>query len=247
MPYYISVLGDSISSFRGYCNNVIDNTDIYYYPNPGVPGCNVTEFYQTWMYDAIFTQLHSIILKIDYVAGSSVVGYSGTLDGHASSKYKMNNINRINNLTNNGVSPNAIFIFGGTNDLCQKANFNLDNFINNYANMINLILSNPLYANTKVLCITPFKNMLTVDDDKAGTFTFNNLNNVYSWINYIANQANQRYGNNRCFCCDLHDIHLENGVYSDQYSHPNVAGMHVIADRIAFVCSLCGIGDHYGN
>lgn len=240
MSIKISILGDSISTLEGFSNNVVMNDDHdCYYPNSEN---DVTQLDETWWKEAC-RQLQGTLLINDAIGGTCVGYYNSTQDNynHLGSNWCMNNSTRIEDLHGSSSTdyPDVIFVFGGTNDLCQN-DFNQQTFANNYSNMINLIHTR--YPNAKIVCITPYQCYLTSDHNPQ--ITFDNLNTVCYWINHITTL----YPN--CYLCSLQDIHLSGNNTppdADSHDHPNVKGMRIIADRVAFVCSLNGIGDYiYG-
>lgn len=243
MAERISILGDSISTLNGFSNNIIDsNYPGNYYPHSGN---NVTNFNQTWWGDAI-NQLGGTIISNDSIGGTCVGYYStNNYDSlHLGSKWCMDKQLRVSDLgqtnPNSTLSPTRIFFFGGTNDLCQNytnpidisnyGNYNNVTFKTHYLHTLQLIYNTYNY-NPIVMCITPFKSPLT----KQGNDNYTKFNDMCFHIADCVNYF-RSFGYD-CKLVSLQDIELTvSAGQLDASYHPTASGMHIIADRVAYVC-----------
>lgn len=232
----ISVLGDSISTYDGFSNNIVDPQYVgYYYPQSDTTLNNdVTMVTQTWWWEAI-RQLtgnteQNIVIN-DSIAGTCVAYYNSNTDNiyHLGEKWCMNNQIRINDLGDSNITssnhPDIIMFFGGFNDACQ-IDFKADTFYNQYIETLRKIF-NTYSSNITILCITPYY---------CGTME-SNLNNYTTVCNKIAAAVNhfRTYGYD-CKLVSLMDISLSyNNGGADLSDHPSVLGMRQIADRVAYV------------
>lgn len=229
MGVKVSVLGDSISTYENYSNNVIDRNDpAIYYP---VNEPTVNSVTKTWWWDAIL-QMGGQIVSNDSIAGSCVVNYS-SLMGHASGRFCMNNQARINDLGDSNVTssnhPDVIMFFGGTNDICQSGVFKNEDFINSYSNAVRMMYER--YSNSiAVLCITPYSNSYLTTNAESGNDV--RFGQVCAGIALVVNHYKAE--GRRCKLVSLQDINLVEGIDAN-VGHPTASGMHTIADRVAYV------------
>ena len=221
----ISVLGDSISTFQGYSNNVIDQR----YPGIYYPCNDVNSVEKTWWWN-VSVQLGGRIVSNDSIAGSCVAGYNRAESDHSGQKWCMNNQLRINDLGESNVSssnhPDIIMFFGGINDVCQD-DFNNETFINSYSNAVRMMFER--YSNKiTILCITPYAT-------ERLTTAKRNLTRFQQACSGIALVVNlyRNYGYD-CKLISLQDIELQDNE-QDVLGHPTKAGMDRIADRVAYV------------
>lgn len=103
----ISILGDSISTFKG----VIPERNAARYPQDNL----VTELDKTW-WKRVIDELGAILGVNDSWAGSQVSNILDKPDGNIGPDRCMACIDRIKNLGTNGT-PDVIFLYGGTNDI----------------------------------------------------------------------------------------------------------------------------------
>ena len=226
MSLKVSVLGDSISEYEGYSNNIIGPPYTHQYPQSGTDVDSVTEI---WWWEAI-RQMGGQIVSNDSIGGSCVADYGIEDDNHhTGKKWCMNNQTRINDLGDSSTSssnhPNVIMFFGGTNDLCiDSSHYKLDTFVNSYSNAVRMMFER--YSNSiTILCITPFDSILT-------TNSTTNFHQLCSGIATVVNHY-RTYGYD-CKLVSLEDIKLQ-GSDIDSHLHPSVSGMRKIADRVAYV------------
>lgn len=239
----ISILGDSISTYAGYSNNVIDRSDpACNYPNTNQQHGNVDDVAKTW-WKNVSVQLEGQIVSNDSISGSCVAFYgSGT--GHAAREFCMNNQTRINDLGDSNVTssnhPDIIMFFGGTNDVCQIKDFDNTTFINSYSNAVRMMFER--YSNKiTILCITPYDSPMTTGFEWATdskTIEENekkqkNFQQVCSGIALVV-QHYRNYGYD-CKLVSLQDIKMQQFGDIDDIWHPNKLGMDKIADRVAYV------------
>ena len=130
-----SVLGDSISTFQGYT----PPGGVYYAPSSG-PVTGVSDVEDTWWMQVIRTR-GGVLLANNSWSGSTVAE-SGNL-GAAS-------LSRIRKLGPDGVSPDAVIIFTGLNDVGRYVP--LEVFRSDYEKMIRRIME--LWPGVQVLCGT---------------------------------------------------------------------------------------------
>lgn len=215
----ISVMGDSISTYYGYSNNVVqgiggvhDTYDSVYYPK----NSNLTSVYQTWWMQSI-GYMGGQIVSNDSIGGTCVGYYNNNTDDYyrLGSKWCMNNPTRINDLgqpdPSTGLCPDVILFMGGTNDACQ-ADFNIQTFMNNYSNTVRLMSER--YNNPTIMCITPYYSILSS----------NHIDEICYAISVVASQ----YPN--CVFVNLRNLDMTGKL--DVNAHPNVDGMTAIASEV---------------
>ena len=232
----ISILGDSISTYNGFSNNIVDPQHVgYYYPHEEEnANNNVTMVTQTWWWEAI-RQLtgntEQNILVNDSIAGTCVAYYNSNIDNyyHLGAKWCMNNQVRIDDLGDSDVTsdnhPDIIMFFGGYNDACQN-DFNEDTFYNQYVETLRKMFNT--YSNSiTVLCITPYDcDLMRLISEKYHKV----CNKIAMAVNHF-----RTYGYD-CKLVSLMDIYLDKNDGSvDLKYHPNITGMRQIADRVAYV------------
>lgn len=223
MGYKISVLGDSMSTLYGYSNNVVNpNEHNEYYPRN-----DVSELQDTW-WGKIANDTNSNLVCVDAISGTSVAAYdiNNNADTHQGPIWCMNSVARVNNLGTPTVAqnnPDLILFFGGTNDLCQT-NYDVNQFMLQYANILNMMTQR--YTNAQIVCISPYKNVLTYLNDP----------NKYELMLYAMSQV--VLGRSNCHFVSLKDVVLRN-VYEtsgpaekDNEEHPTKAGMSIIANYV---------------
>lgn len=221
----ISVLGDSISSYTGMSNNVINRSeqnDNYY------PSGNVDNPSETWWAQVIGAKGGTTL--VNGAIGGTCVGWYYNPDGslekndyyHLGSKWCMNNADRINSL--GGVEgsvncPDAILFFGGTNDCCRSNDvFDSNKFFMNYANAVRMMIDR-YGVNTKIICITPYKCYLTEANG-----------NYKSVVDLIWLTTIQDFAKDSTIFVDLSKLDMTGKL--DANFHPNAKGMDAIADEV---------------
>lgn len=111
----VSILGDSISTFKGWCDvtTVDGKTSSMHYPKPGVEKYDVNTVGDTWWYKVIYDKMSTGIFEKNISAGNTTVVQNTTGDSSAA-WYGWDFGTRIQKL---GLgNPDIVFIFGGTND-----------------------------------------------------------------------------------------------------------------------------------
>ena len=223
----ISVMGDSMSTFQGYSNNIIDPNDHggNYYPTNE---SSVNTVDKTWWWKTI-GQLNGTIVSNDSIGGSCIGGYNDADVSHSGSKFRMNQQARVNDLgdpnTSSSNHPDLIMVFGGYNDACQSA-FDAKLFINSYSNLVRMIFER--YSNKiTILCITPYK-CKSMEQIEAKYLDV--CNGIATVVNHY-----RSYGYD-CKLVSMMDMYFctDNG-FCNNNDHPTAAGMQQIADRVAYV------------
>lgn len=157
---YMSILGDSISTFEGYIPSENDT----YYPNE-----YITDVEQTWWKQLLNKTGMKLSLNNSW-SGSRVCSSSITT--------------RVNNLSNGVNSPNHIIIEMGINDFKYPSllgDYNgkgaiptsLSNFANAYSYVLNNVRKN--YPNAKIYCCT----IMQFQYDNVVGFPMKNSNGEY--------------------------------------------------------------------
>ena len=104
----VSILGDSISTFKGWCDTTKGGA---YYPRTD---CDVTDVSQTWWYRLIYSHMSTGTYEKNISAGNTTVVQNTTGDSSAY-WYGWDFGTRLQQL---GLgNPDVVCIFGGTNDL----------------------------------------------------------------------------------------------------------------------------------
>lgn len=228
----VSVLGDSISMYRNWSNNVIDSsvTNTIYYPDNGP---TVNDVSKTWWAEAC-RQIGGTMVSNDAVGGSCV-GFYGTVDHynlHLGSDWCMANSARINDLGSNDVTspyhPDLIMFYGGTNDACQL-DFSESIFNSSYTDVIRQMFNR--YSNSiTILCITPYYS-----SELYGSTSSTQYQNYVKVCNTIASIVSyfRSFGYD-CKLVSLMDMQFD-GTNKISAGHPTAFGMQDIADRVAYV------------
>lgn len=218
----ISILGDSISTFKDY---IPDGYSSQY------PAGDVTNVNDCW-WKKIIDNLNLNLLINNSYAGSRVTNTNSSIP---------NAVTRSNNLSNNNILPDIILIEIGVNDFINNVPLgdydgnseltnDLSNFRSAYANLLKNI--NTLYPKATTYCCTilPMQRCMNKNFPQKG----NNNTLLTDWNNAIVELA-------QLFNCKIlrHDMigityqNQENYMYD--YSedgnglHPNKAGMEKIA------------------
>lgn len=222
----ISILGDSICTFNGFSPSAYGPV----YPNQA---SGVTSLSQMW-FEIVSKTLCSEVIVSSSLSGCQVCGDSQDNNG-----YSMCSTVRVNSLTKNGITPDIIIIFGGTNDWFfnrQLGSFNsqsdipsegnIEFFSDAYALMLYKIMT--LYPNASIYCCT-LTNRITSSDNQ---YPIKNANNdtIYDFNEAIKNIAGM-FGVN-IINFDKCGLTIYN---SNQYTydrlHPNANGHKLLADE----------------
>ena len=225
--YIVSILGDSISTFRGFVPEY-DGVNLAHrcrYPQDNL----ITDVNDTWWMKILFA-LDATLGVNDSWAGSTV---SNTLDGNERDfgvDAAMASVTRIKNLGANG-EPDIIFFYGGTNDAGKMINkgvfypqkaptiTNLESrkwgsFVDAYCEAICRLRY--FYPNSKIVALTPSFSNGYYDNDRLSEFS--------DIIIEICNHYSVR-------CIDLRKSGITYDMLPDGL-HPNREGMECIYTAI---------------
>ena len=193
---YVSFLGDSITTYEG----VIPTGFPTYYPAGDVDSID-----KTWWKIAIDKSLTNLLTNNSY-SGSFVS--QGTMYG-ASEK-------RLELLSKDGMDPDVVVIYMGTNDLTHK--IKLATFTKMYEQMIENIKK--MYDDVEIFVLTMPSNKYSTDFN-APRIQMNQA------IKDIAGKYN-------LFVIDLVDLITFDNVFDHMYAgaHPNALGMEVIGKEV---------------
>ena len=196
---YVSFLGDSITTYEG----VIPTDFPTYYPAGDVDNID-----KTWWKIALDKSLTNLLANNSY-SGSYVS--QGTMYG-ASEK-------RIELLAKDGIDPDAVVIYMGTNDLTHK--IQLSKFTKMYEEMI--ITIKKMYDDVDIYVLTMPSNKYSTD-----------FNAPRKEMNQKIKEISDKYG---LFFIDLVDLITFDNVYDHMYAgaHPNALGMEVIGKEVGKV------------
>ena len=230
---YLSILGDSISTFDGYCNDTNVNTTLKN-NSPHYTSVGILHSADRTYWKQLATNTKMNVLVDNAWAGSKVVGWLSDESSAANDR-------AVNLHANTGAlkdtDPDIILVYMGTNDFDSyielgsfnslediydeqtkeyKAGIN-DYFTSAYAKMLHKIVNR--YPNADVFCLTLLPNLVRADD-KA-------LNDYNNAIKKVANYFNVEI-------CDLQN---DSGITRETYKkytndnahvHPNALGMDMI-------------------
>ena len=134
----LSILGDSVSSYRGY------ESDAYYGTDAGNCAC-VMDKRDMWWY----TFAEKTGYEIGWPGGQS----SSRVSLPSRDTYSLNNEMRINNLGNFGT-PDMIVVYGGYNDGNRYFSVDKNTFKYNYNKLIDKLHN--LYTGVKLVLVSPY-------------------------------------------------------------------------------------------
>ncbi len=197
-----SVLGDSISSYKGY-------EDTVYYGSSGAT-YNINKNNMWW---SIYTSDNNETMGWSASVGSAQVALSS--DNSLSFFYP----SRLSHLDNNG-SPDYIAVFGGTND--ANADISSSSFYSSYNQLIYKLHS--MFDGIKLILMAP--NYFPTWSDYATTKN----SRIDSYDNSIRNIANT-YGDYYVDLRGAYNNTSDCNTTSDRY-HPSETGMRKIADAV---------------
>lgn len=229
----LSILGDSISTFKGYIPS--GNGNEYTGTNHGV-----TDVSQQWWHQ-VMTELGLVMGVNESWAGS---GVSGTDDG-----VKAISTSRLSRLGDNG-NPDLIILQIGTNDYGKdfgefeffKLNnggtindYNVDKFRPAYSYIVEYLLLN--YPNTRIVCMSPiYRNPVGFSNEGSSINSFGySMNDMSDSIKKIADTYNVPF-------IDLSECGINIGNYKTYLQdnredvsyqvHPNAKGFKCMANYI---------------
>lgn len=195
---YISFFGDSITTYAGF----IPENFATYYPTPG---CDVDSVEKTWWHMAATKAGYKIL------ANNS---YSGTLV--SSGANLGNNYERISYLEKNGIDPDIVVIFMGTNDLTRSVNVN--KFKSSYASMIDKIKEE--YDDVEIYIVN---------------LPYNKYGTSYISLREKYNVAFEELANEKgAVLIDITGEYTVHNVHEMMFAggHPSYKGMQAIADLV---------------
>jgi lysophospholipase L1-like esterase len=210
----VSILGDSISTYSEYTQ--YSNIGGDYYPGNG----NLSSVNDTWWMSVINS--HGYNLDSDESLGGSRVTWTGEATDnyyHLGDNYSMSSDKRIASLTKNGVKPDLVIVYGGTNDaICNVNMGNINNitangrsdFASAYTTTINKIKL--FYPGVKIICVAPYN---------TSSYSASTVANI---IQVVAQRTGSTFVN-------LQSLNMSGYLNSD-YIHPNKLGMALISQKI---------------
>ena len=242
----ISVLGDSISTFKGY----IPTADGFNEEHPHTyPGQNVTTWDKTW-WGQVISKLGAKLGINDSWSGSRVQNTSTAENpgGNVGTKVCMPSITRTSNLGSNGT-PDVILFFGGTNDGKFSTFGEFDetkvysevdleavtwtSFQDAYASA--LMRLQHFYPNAKIVTMTPMYVVSWYDNARC-----NQMSNIIK-------EVSDYFG---VTCIDMRKCGItiaNKSNYLGDGLHPNLAGMTKMAEYIIAQMSKSVILDSAEN
>lgn len=224
---YISFLGDSISTYSGWSNNLTYNNSIggnaIWYPNNNYTGANLLA-QDTWWHKVASGLDHEIAVNNSW--SGSVVNSAQTYNVRAKNLHN----------TSNGAKPDIVVVFMGVNDYAAgtavgsydgtyKAPANPTNFSEAYGRMIQNILDK--YEGVEIYCCT------FLPDRKRFSGSVNKQGIDEAEYNDAIRKIAKNMGVN------FIDLYKDTGITPDNITdftvdklHPNKDGMQKIAYTI---------------
>jgi lysophospholipase L1-like esterase len=242
----VSIIGDSISTYEGY---LAASEYAKYYP---FSENNVKSVDQTWwkiVLDTAGMELH----KNCAWSGCVVTG-----DSTSTSTAKCAcSTKRINDLAKNGVAPDIVLVFVGTNNLKNETTTpigdwdgksvpaesnNIITFCNGYALMVAKILQK--YPEAEVFLCTLLDTKRELWDNDNSSFPTNTENETLKDYNDKIRFIAEAYGVNviDLHACGIRWFNLES--YTSDTLHPNIAGMKLMARKVLAELSAKSIYGH---
>lgn len=219
---YISILGDSISTFEG----ISEPKDAAYYNTKRKLISNVLTLSDTW-WGQVVERLGAKLLVNNSISGSTVTWHpSYEIQSYGCSD------ERTNALSKDGILPDAIIVYLGTNDwgagvqIHQKNNKDKDEllfFSNAYRHMLEKIRVN--YPKSEIWCVTLAVSCFSKIKDFDFPF-YSGGRHISEYCNIIRDCATKH----NCRIIDLFNT-AEPYDTIDGF-HPNSAGMKTIADAV---------------
>ena len=202
-PTYLSILGDSISTYDGYSNN--GDTE----PTLALNKC----FYRPpFPYEKTYWAILCRRLGLNLLVNNSYSG--GNLSGRED---PTSGINRAPHLGKDGTVPQLIILFMGINDLGRGVDSEL--FARDYRDTLSIL--NLLYPDALIFCVTlPDRDPML--KARAAKFNSHILSAACEKERcFVADLFNSRLNN------DFYYMNTLDGL------HPDEDGMSIIADVIA--------------
>lgn len=223
----MSVLGDSISTYKGYVPTIND----YAYPRTYL----LTDVNLTWWYRLINDFNMKLGINESW-AGSRVFNSDEKNYSSFGPDRHMASMTRLNNLDNNGT-PDVIFFYGGTNDIGHSSNLEIfdsneyyvkdivdlkkttySSFTEAYTLAIRRIKY--LYPNSELIVLLPMSTKTYYTEEE--------LNNYTKIIKEICKRYNIFYID--LSLCGINQSSIS--TYLSDGVHPNSKGMYLISEYV---------------
>lgn len=219
---YFSILGDSITTFEG----VSEPKEGVFYDTSKKIASGVTTADKTW-WGIVLKELGGKLLVNNSISGSTVTGNS--LFDYQS--YGCSDL-RTSSLGADGVNPDIIIVYLGTNDWGKGIKIRVENssdfeesniFSNSYAIMLEKIKRN--YPDAEVWCFTLATSFCSAVDSYEFPYYYNGIH-ILEYCESIRQNA-KKYG------CRLIELFSDIKPFDTfDGAHPNVDGMRTLADNI---------------
>jgi len=216
----ISVLGDSLSTFEG----ISEPVDACFYNGWMKYESGILSPSDTW-WGLVIERLSSNLLVNNSVSGSTVFKHPQyEIESYGCSDERTASLGR------EGVLPDVILVFMGTNDwgygiaprLIGEGS-SAPAFSSSYSMMIRKLKKN--YPDADILCLTPFAGVCTAKEGYVFPYTFGGIH-IKEYCDVICEVA-ERLG---CIAVDLYSCQRE--IDTVDGFHANKEGMKVIADCV---------------
>ena len=200
----LSILGDSVSTYRGVSNNERSNSTISY---------NKVFYREPFPLEKTYWKIVLDTLGLELCVNNSWSG--GNLSGRDDEE---SGVNRVHNLSrDDGTSPDFIIVFMGLNDLGRGINQEI--FASDYRETLRIIKNK--YPNATVCCINLPDRDFRI---KNRTEIFNSI------IENAVNEAGENFFVADLFCSRLNnDFYYDNTLDG---LHPDEDGMRIIAEIV---------------
>lgn len=216
--FYISVLGDSFSSYKGECPK-----DYRFYYDGERSG--VTSVDEMW-WSILCKQVSAKPLMIEALSGCTV-----TEGIRVDSLIAASNIKRCNNLNRGLLQPDLIIIAVGIND--YSCDVPIDNFSAAYSKMLQQIKDN--YPGAIIVCVSPWFTQRGKWDGEAFR---NELGLTIDEYSHIVDRISSEWD---CLFFDTDVMGFTKENYYPTYcidseecpTHPNAAGQKLIGETLS--------------
>ena len=210
---YISVLGDSISSFDGYSNNTSYNTTLAQNEpcySTTATNCIVTDVNETWWMQAINKTGAKLLVNNSW-AGDELNSSASPGQGLVRAAQL-----HCDTGVNSGTKPDIIAAYIGTNDI--RSMEGTSKFTNDYTSLIDILTTE--YPNAEIFLFTA----LPIDFAQINVDSYNDVIR-----NLVKNSNNSKL--------HLVDLYKNTGITTENQTtyqfdklHPNLEGMDRITD-----------------
>ena len=229
----LAIIGDSISSYIGW----VPSTNKVYYTGSNSGVSNVNEMWWKRVADTLGME----VIQVEAWSGSKV----SNINAESSGFIPMSDVSRCQNLHKDGIEPDVLIIFAGTNDYSKSnaklgnyplngdAPTNNDSFSEGYALMLSRIQER--YPNIEIYCCS-LPVFVRTNQDKKG-IEWNSENKTINDYNEVVRKVANLYS---CKYIDLQGcgITRQNAYptycvdYTNTPTHPNAEGHKKYAERI---------------